>query len=128
MKIVVQYESGGHTFDDPSCEHVICLEYESTEAVLCGFEDALKKVQSEADRVKAARKEHQKRMPPRLAKSKTIDPAWVKWNSEFPTDTMPFEFYFAGIRFDLSDFENGTLPEVFELEEWFRWKLLFQGG
>lgn len=98
VKLVMQYESGGG-YDCNSCTTTRVFEYDSEEALLCDFEDKLKK---------------QLEIRNEYCKKNTLEYRDVN------------SFMFQGYEFELYDFvyeSHLELPEIFTLEDWFLHKL-----
>lgn len=134
MKIVMQYWLDGG-YECGAYEITKCFEYESTEAFLVDFENAIVKSRAEYDNNRNTLLAWQRKEPLKLhvndknfeKKKDKFEAAWNEWIKERPDCEFTTEFIFCGQQFDFLDFlekDKIILDDlsVHELNEWFTLK------
>lgn len=130
QKIVVRYSSDGG-YECGCYDHVLCFNYESPEAWVVHFEELLKERKKQIKETEEAYRKWIKRQPPHTMvvgghvlfdkKHKGAEEKYALWLGQQPQYPQR-DFIFCGHNFYIEDFCVGddlTLPEVYELNEWF---------
>lgn len=114
MKLVMEFNSGGHCYESNSFVEVLCFEYESSEKLLYDFKN---KLEIGLELKKEWAKYYNESSYNISNKNLSVE----KWREKQPEGNLNY-FEFLGHDFIFEDFET-ELPCVFDLEDWFQMKL-----
>jgi hypothetical protein len=125
MRLVITFSiSGG--WDCPSYDKVVPVEYESAEAFLVHFDDAMKAYSEASKKHSQDIEKWWKREPRTSGKPRYGSEKYAAWQASKPTppgllniiDLNGFRFWASDLIEEYKDYTY-TLPTVETLEEWF---------